>query len=72
MVRLSADGGVVSMNSTTKKAVVNLFADAKEDVTSGMEVIGMMDGYDIDVESSVLTAKGELAFMKSDGTWNWV
>lgn len=72
MVKLSADGGLVAMNSTTKKAVVNLFADVKADVTDGMEIVGMPDGYEIDTESTVITAKGELAFRKSDGTWNWV
>ena len=48
-----------------------LFADAKEDVTAGMDVIGMPDG-DMAPGSSVITAKGEVAFLKSDGSWIWV
>lgn len=48
-----------------------LFADAKEDVTEGMEVIGMPDG-EMTPGSSVVTAKGEVAFLKTDGSWSWV
>ena len=48
-----------------------LFADAKKDVTPNMEVIGMPDGT-MTPGSSVMTAKGEVAFLKSDGTWSWV
>lgn len=48
-----------------------LFADAKEDVTVGMTIIGKPDG-EMAPGSSVMTAKGEVAFLKSDGTWSWV
>lgn len=72
MVKISADKGIVSVDSAEKKVVANLFADTKEEVTDGMEVVGMIKGYDLDTESTVITAKGELAFLKSDGTWNWI
>ena len=72
MVRVSAKNGIVVMNTGTMKIVANLYADAKEDVTDSMEVIGIPNGYTLDVESSVMTANGEVAFMKSDGTWNWL
>jgi len=72
MVRVSAKNGIVVMNTGTMKIVANLYADAKEDVTDNMEVIGIPNGYTLDVESSVMTANGEVAFMKSDGTWNWL
>ncbi len=51
---------------------VTLFADTKEEVTDGAEIIGLPTGVSIEMGSSCLTASGELAFMKSDGTWNWV
>lgn len=54
------------------KADVTLFADTKSEVTSGMVIEGLPDGVTIDFGSSVITAAGEIAFLKSDGTWNWV
>lgn len=63
--------GISNMDYTNHKAVVSLIADTKSDVTSDMRVIGLPSGFEIDFGSSVLTTAGELAFMKSDGTWNW-
>ena len=54
------------------KADVTLFADAKADVTTGMTVIGLPEGIEPAFGSSVITASGDIAFLKSDGTWNWV
>ena len=51
---------------------VSLFADSKSDLSGSPEIVGMPSDGTIAVGSSVLTASGELAFMKSDGTWNWV
>ena len=63
---------VASVDNFAKKAVVSLMADQKSDVSAGMDIKGMLQGYTPDFGSSVLTASGELAFLKSDGTWNWV
>lgn len=60
------------INSITKEATVSLFSDTKSEVTSSAEIIGLPDDVTIAQGSSVITAYGEVAFMKSDGTWNWV
>ena len=49
-----------------------LFADSKSDVTDDMEIVGMPDGAVPAFGSSVITADGDVGFLKSDGTWNWV
>jgi hypothetical protein len=54
------------------KADVTMFADTKAEVTTGMVVIGLPEGVEPAFGSSVVTASGEVAFLKSDGTWNWV
>lgn len=54
-----------------KKVTGKLFSDTKAEIQDGMEVIGLPKGYTMDFGSSVMTADAELAFMKSDGTWNW-
>ena len=54
---------------------VSLFSDTKDEVkddVSEMTIVGFPEGYDIDMGSSVMTAAGEVAFRKSDGTWNWI
>lgn len=58
-------------NENLMTAKVSLFADDKSDVTANMKIIGLKEGYDLEFSSSILTAKGELAFLKSDGTWQW-
>ena len=50
----------------------SLFADTQSEVSSTMEIEGMPDGYTLAAGSSVLTAAGEVAFLKSDKTWNWL
>ena len=62
----------ITLNPQDKTADVSLFSDTKAEVTSSAEISGLPDGYSIAQGSSVMTASGELAFMKSDGTWNWV
>ena len=59
-------------NAITKEVGVSLFADTKSEVTSSAEVKGIPQGYTIAQGSNVITATGDVAFMKSDGTWNWV
>lgn len=54
------------------KAEVVLFADAKTDVSSSMVIVGMPEGIEPAFGSSVITASGDIAFLKSDGTWNWI
>ena len=50
---------------------VSLFADTKSEIQPNMN-IEQIEGYTLAFGSSVMTASGELAFLKSDGTWNWV
>lgn len=50
---------------------VSLFADTKAEVATAT-FVGLPEGATIEMGSSVLTASGEVAFMKSDGTWNWL
>lgn len=71
-VRVSKDHGIISQDLVAKTVVARLFADAKEDVTDGMTIIDMPDGYTLDTESTVFTASGDYAVRKSDGTWNWI
>ena len=67
MIRVTS----INLNPMKKTAYVSLFSDTKDEITSGMTVEGLPEGYEIEFGSSVMTASGELAFMKSDGTWNW-
>jgi len=50
---------------------VTLFAASKSEIQPNMN-IEQIEGYTLAFGSSVMTASGELAFLKSDGTWNWV
>jgi len=61
----------MTLNPTEKTVQVSLFADTKEDLVSE-DISGVPTGYAVAFGSSCVTASGELAFMKSDGTWNWV
>ena len=58
-------------NRTVK---VSLFSDTKDEVatTSLDDVIGFPSGMSVEFGSDLITADGDVAFMKSDGTWNWV
>lgn len=51
---------------------VVLFADQKTDVSNDMTVEGLPDGFTIPWGSKVITADGEVGYLKSSGTWNWV
>ena len=50
---------------------ITAFADTKEEVVPGATFVGMPSG-EMQHGSSVITADGDVAFLKSDGTWNWV
>ena len=49
-----------------------VFADTKEEVSDDMEIEGIPKGKVISYGSSLITANGDIAFLKSDGTWNFV
>ena len=50
---------------------ISAFADTKAEVGTS-EFVGLPANATIEMGSTVMTASGELAFMKSDGTWSWV
>ena len=50
---------------------ISAFSDTKSEVASGT-FVGLPEDATIEMGSSVMTADGEMAFMKSDGTWKWV
>ena len=64
--------GALVLDPSTMTATGPLFADAKEDIQPGMTIQGMIDGYELGFGSSVITAGGDVGFLKSDGTWNWL
>lgn len=51
---------------------VKLFADTKDEVVEGAEIVGLPQDATIEMGSTVVTADADVAFRKSDGTWNWV
>lgn len=53
-------------------AEITAFADTKEEVTSGATIVGLPAGLVPAMGSAIITASGEVAFLKSDGSWNWV
>lgn len=57
---------------TNKKITGSLFSDTKAEITDGMAIVGVPSGYKMDFGSDVTTSYGEVAFMQSDGTWNWL
>ena len=61
-------------NVKTMKATVGLFGDSKSDVENATEadIVEFPKDYTIDWGSNALTASGEMGFLKSDGTWNWL
>lgn len=68
MVKLD---GPAQYNHITKTALVSLYADTKEEVGENMTVVGLMDGYTLEANSSVFTASKELGILNSNGTWVW-
>ena len=62
----------IKLDHINKEAEVSLFSDTKAEVSASSGISGLPEGYAIAQSSSVITASGQVAFMKSDGTWNWV
>lgn len=56
----------------TPKTVCMLFADTKEEVTGDLTIIGLPEGTKPDTGSALITASGDVAFLDSTGTWNFV
>ena len=57
-------------NDNSFKAI--LFADTKNEVISGTEIIGLPIDATLEMGSCVLTADGDVGFLKSNGEWNWI
>ena len=53
---------------------ITAFSDTKAEVedTALADYIGLPKGATIEMGSLLMTADGDVAFMKSDGNWNWV
>lgn len=62
----------ISLNTITKEAVVDLFADTSSEVTNDVAVDEIPDDYSIAPGSTVITASADFAFRKSDNTWSWI
>lgn len=62
----------MKLNARQKTALVSLFADTKSEVTPSVQIEGLPKNYTIESGSNVITASAEVAFRKSDGSWNWV
>ena len=58
--------------ATNKDYIIQAFADEKADVSESMVIEKMPSDWNPQPGSSIITADGEVAFLKSDGTWNWV
>lgn len=69
MIRVTSISNTESDGNVVK---ISAFADTKDEVVSGAKFVGLDDDAVIDMGSSIITAAGDLAFMKSDGTWSWV
>lgn len=51
---------------------VSIFADSKEDLVDGAPIHNLPSSWVMQPGSQCITADGEVAFLKSDGKWNWV
>lgn len=55
------------------KARIVAFADTKSEVTSASVAMeGLPEGTELAYGSIVYTASADVAFLKSDNSWNWV
>ena len=59
------------LKEDTHEAKVSIFADTKAEVGTS-QIEGLPVGYNIELGSTLMTADADIAFMKSDGSWNWV
>ena len=64
----------ILLDPKTKTAEVSLFADTKGEVggASVEDIEGFPKDQTIGFGSMVMSAAGEFAFMKSDGSWTWI
>ena len=62
----------VKIDNVRKEMRVSLFADTKTEVVNDPEFDERIPGYKIAMGSDVLTATGDIAFMRSDGGWSWL
>lgn len=62
---------LVNSDSDSNTYRVELFADTKSELIPEATIVGLPTGASIEMGSSCVTANAEIAFMKSDGTWNW-
>lgn len=65
---------VQSLTNTDKDEntyFVVAFADTKAEVQAGGQFVGLPEGASIEQGSRLMTSGGELAYMRSDGRWNW-
>ena len=76
MIKVSADKGIVAKDDYKKKIVANLYADTTDEAntfinnyTASTKVEGLPDDYTLDTETMLMSADGDWAVMKSDGTW---
>lgn len=61
-----------SLNPGTNEAKISAFADTKEEVTEDATFVGLPKDVTIAPGSMILTANADVAFRRSDSTWNWV
>ena len=54
------------------KFTIVAFADSVLDVTSEMTIEGLSSDAKLSYSSVIVTADADVAFLKSDGTWNWI
>lgn len=63
---------LINTDSDENSYKIRAFADTKSEVTTGATYVGLPKGATIEMGSTITTASGDIGFMKSDGTWNWV
>ena len=57
---------------TSDQYQISAFADEKSDVAVGMVINHLPSDWIVQPGSSIQTADGEIAFLKSNGKWHWV
>ena len=63
---------IKNTDSDSNSYLISAFADTKAEVATATDISGLPKGMKISIGSDVMTAAGEMAFMKSDGTWSWL
>ncbi len=59
-------------NGEIASVKISAFADTKSEVTANAHYEGLPEGASIMFGSSIMTAEGDVGFMKSNGSWNWL